>query len=90
MAQGPDVPLRVAPFLAEHAHVWDRLVQRHGLRPIAIDALVGESHHYIDALLRANVEQLTPPILVSTEPRRVCRRLFGLSHAAIAAPLIMA
>ena len=24
------------------------------------------------------------------EPRRVCRRLFGLSHAAIAAPLIMA
>ena len=66
MTQGPDEPLRVAPFLAEHAHVWDRLVQRHGLRPIAIDALVGESHHYIDALLRANVEQLTPPILVST------------------------
>ena len=66
MTQGADEPLRVAPFLAEHAHVWDRLVQRHGLRPIAIDALVGESHHYIDALLRANVEQLTPPILVST------------------------
>jgi hypothetical protein len=28
--------------------------------------------------------------LGSFEPRRACRRLFGLSHAAIAAPLIIA
>ena len=66
MTQGPDEPLRVAPFLTEHAHVWDRLVQSHGLRPIGIDALVGESHHYIDALLRAGADEPTPPILVST------------------------
>jgi nucleoside-diphosphate-sugar epimerase len=66
MTQGPDAPSKVAPFLTEHAQVWDRIVQKHGLRPIAIETLVGESHHYIDALLRAGVDVLTPPILVST------------------------
>jgi DNA-binding transcriptional LysR family regulator len=30
------------------------------------------------------------PDRIAPEPRRVCRRLFGLSHAAIAAPLIIA
>jgi nucleoside-diphosphate-sugar epimerase len=66
MEQGPDETGRIAPYLLEHAEVWDRIVAREGLRPIPLERLLGESHHYIDALLRPGVEEITLPILVST------------------------
>jgi len=66
MEQGPDEPMRLAEFLPAHADVWDRVVARHGLRPIGLLPFLGESHHYIDALLRPGVDAIALPILVST------------------------
>ena len=66
MNQGPDETQPLAPFLAAHAAVWDQIVERHGLRPIPLPSLLGESHHYIDALLRPGVTEISLPILVST------------------------
>ncbi|MBL8772370.1 MAG: NAD-dependent epimerase/dehydratase family protein [Phenylobacterium sp.] len=66
MAQGPDEPLRLAEWLPAHAEIWDRIVAREGLRPIPLDRLLGESHHYVDALTRPGVTAVTLPILVST------------------------
>ena len=45
---GPDEPCRLATYLPEKAEVWDRIVARHGLRPIPMPDLLGESHHYAD------------------------------------------
>lgn len=66
MQAGPDEPARIAPLLAESADAWARVVAASGLRPIPLPALLGESHHYADALLRPGVEEIAPPILVST------------------------
>lgn len=66
MRPGPDEPTRIAPLLAECADDWTRIVEKHGLRPIALPALLGESHHYADMLLRPGVDAIALPILVST------------------------
>jgi hypothetical protein len=66
MEQGPDETLRIASYILEHADVWDRVVAREGLREIPLERLLGESHHYIEALLRPGVTEVSLPILVST------------------------
>jgi nucleoside-diphosphate-sugar epimerase len=66
LEQGADEPRRLAQWLPEHAEVWDRVVARHGLRPLGLLPFLGESHHYIDALTRPGVSELARPILVST------------------------
>jgi nucleoside-diphosphate-sugar epimerase len=66
MQAGPDEPTRIAPLLAESADAWARIVEKRGLRPIALPALLGESHHYADALMRPGVDAIALPILVST------------------------
>jgi nucleoside-diphosphate-sugar epimerase len=66
MEQGPDETLRIAPYLLEHADVWNRVVAREDLREIPLERLLGESHHYIEALLRPGVTEVSLPILVST------------------------
>ena len=66
MESGPDEPTRIAPILAESADAWARLAAKHGLRDIPLPALLGESHHYADALMRPGVDAIALPILVST------------------------
>lgn len=66
MPLGPPEPTRIAPLLAASGEAWAALAARHDLRPIPLPALLGESHHYADALLRPGVEAVTLPILVST------------------------
>ena len=43
-----DAPITLSTFLPGHARVWDEIVAKHGLRPINMETLVGESHHYAD------------------------------------------
>ena len=59
-------PVSLSQFLPEHADVWDRIVARHGLRPIPMAALVGESHHYADLLFSWGARQTPASTLVST------------------------
>ena len=67
MAQGPPEPIRLSEYLPAHADVWDRIVARESLLPIGLTALLGESHHYADALLRAGLANAPgPPTLLST------------------------
>lgn len=39
---------RLAKFLAGKTETWARIVERHGLRPIPLPDLMGQSHHYAD------------------------------------------
>jgi len=45
---GPDEPVRLAEFLPARAQTWERITARHGLRPVPMSDLLGESHHYAD------------------------------------------
>lgn len=63
---GPDEPTRLATFLPEKADVWDRVVAEHGLRPVPMADLVGESHHYADFCFAYGAEAPPPPAFVST------------------------
>ena len=63
---GPDEPLSLAEFLPARADVWDRIVQRHGLRPIPMAELLGESHHYADFCFAYGATEPLPPAFVST------------------------
>lgn len=62
----PDQPVSMAEYLPARAAAWDRIVQRHGLRPLPLAALLGESHHYADFGFGWGLEQLPPPAFVST------------------------
>jgi len=63
---GPDEPMRLVDYLVPRAQLWDRIVQREGLRPIGLLRLLGESHHYADILLRMDARSISRPNLLST------------------------
>jgi nucleoside-diphosphate-sugar epimerase len=63
---GPDLPVRIAQFLPDHAATWDTIVAKHDLRPIPMKDLVGESHHYADFCFAYGAEVAPPPAFVST------------------------
>ena len=45
---GPDSPTSVADYLADHGAVWDRIVERYGLRSRDLRALVGFGDQHAD------------------------------------------
>jgi nucleoside-diphosphate-sugar epimerase len=63
---GPDQPMCLADYLVPRAQLWDRIVERKGLRPIGLLRLLGESHHYADMLLRKDARSIARPNLLST------------------------
>ncbi len=63
---GPDEPLSMAEFLPAKADVWDRIVRENGLRPVSMDQLLGESHHYADFCFAHGVDDAGPRAFVST------------------------
>lgn len=62
----PHQPLSLATFLPEHAATWDRIVQKHDLRPTRLADLLGESHHYADFCFGFGLSEPPPPAFVST------------------------
>lgn len=63
---GPDRPGSMADFLDEHAATWDRIVARHGLEPLDLAGLVGESGHYADLCFNLGDLDEVFPRFVST------------------------
>lgn len=63
---GPDEPRSMAEFMPAQAAVWERVVQRHGLQPMPMQALLGESHHYADFCFGWRAREAPPPVIVST------------------------
>ena len=63
---GEDEPRQLAEFLPARAAVWDRIVERHGLRRLSMTDILGESHHYADFCFAYGAPQSPPPAFVST------------------------
>ena len=66
MEVGPDAPQSLADLLPRKAAVWDEIVRKHKLRPISIEALLGESHFVTDFLFGYGLEAPPPPAFIST------------------------
>lgn len=62
---GPDAPRSMAEYLPAQAPTWDRIIERHGLKPITMADLVGESHHYADFCFAYGATEPPPPAFVS-------------------------
>jgi nucleoside-diphosphate-sugar epimerase len=63
---GPDEPLSVADYLSSRSTLWDEIVRAHGLRPVSLERLLGESHHYADFQFAHGARRPPPPALMST------------------------
>ena len=63
---GPDRPVSLAQLLPAKSDVWDKIVANHGLRPVKMADLVGESHHYADFCFAYGATAAPPPAFVST------------------------
>ena len=61
---GPDDPKSMAQFLEDKHDVWDRIVQKKGLRPIPLRNILGESH---------DISTSAPPMGQPRCPRRRSR-----------------
>ena len=46
--------------------VWDEIVRLHGLRPVSMAQLLGESHYYADFCMAYGATEQPPPAFVST------------------------
>jgi nucleoside-diphosphate-sugar epimerase len=63
---GPDRPVKMAEYLPSRAALWDRIVERHGLRRLSMAQLLGESHHSADLRFGYGLTAPPPPVFVST------------------------
>jgi nucleoside-diphosphate-sugar epimerase len=45
---GPDTPMSLAGYLADHADLWDRIVAKYDLRPLTLHQLVGHGDQHAD------------------------------------------
>jgi nucleoside-diphosphate-sugar epimerase len=45
---GPDIPMSLAAYLADHSDLWDRIVAKYGLRPLGLRELVGHGDQHAD------------------------------------------
>lgn len=63
---GPDDPVRLGEFLPARSQVWESIVRKHGLRPLSMAELVGESHHYADYCFAYGAKKTPWPAFLST------------------------
>jgi nucleoside-diphosphate-sugar epimerase len=75
---GADEPRSVVEYLAGKDAAWERIVERHGLRPIALGDLVGESHHLADHVFGHGADE--PPHPRFTSRIKLQQAGFGGCH----------
>jgi nucleoside-diphosphate-sugar epimerase len=62
---GPDEPQSMAELLIDKGEVWDAVVAKHGLRPIPLSDILGESHYYADFCFAHGATEAPPPAFSS-------------------------
>jgi hypothetical protein len=55
----------MAQFLEGKEGVWERIVEKHGLRPIPLRDILGESHHYAGFCFAYGATEAPPPAFSS-------------------------
>ncbi len=62
---GADEPLLLSEYIPANSDTWARVVKRHDLQQVPLDALLGESHFYADMCFAAGMTEPPPPTFVS-------------------------
>ena len=62
---GSDDPKSMAQFLEDKHDVWDRIVQKKGLRPIPLRNILGKSHYYFDFCAAYGATEVPSPAFSS-------------------------
>lgn len=62
----PQEPRSMTTFLPDHAQVWERVVERHGLQAVPLPNLLGNSHEYADFCFGYGLTSPPAPAFVST------------------------
>ena len=63
---GEDESFSLASYLESRGELWDSIVQQHGLQPLSLQQVLGESHHYADLAFAFGLQEPPPPTFVST------------------------
>jgi nucleoside-diphosphate-sugar epimerase len=66
MEVGPDEPRSIAAYVSERSTLWDEIVRQHGLQPLHLDQILGESHYYADMTFSVGATEAPAPVFVST------------------------
>jgi nucleoside-diphosphate-sugar epimerase len=61
-----DTPRKLSEFLPEHRDVWANIVEKHALKPLTLEDLLGQSHFVADFSFSYGVKTPPPPVLMST------------------------
>jgi hypothetical protein len=64
MAQ--DTPRKLSEFLPEHRDDWPRIVEKHGLKQLTLEEILGQSHFVADFSFSYGAEEPPPPVLMSS------------------------
>src|ERR1700733_10766820 len=62
---GPDEPQSMAELLEGKGEVWQAIVAKHALRPVALSDILGESHYYADFCFAHGATEAPPPAFSS-------------------------
>jgi hypothetical protein len=62
---GPDEAFRISEYLLGREGLWEEIVNKHGLRKLALPELFGKSHLYADFQFAATAARPPPPALMS-------------------------
>ena len=65
VAPADDRPMALSAYLPGKSGVWDRIVEKHALRPLSLGELLGESHHIADFCFASGATEPPPPAFVS-------------------------
>lgn len=62
---GEDDPKSMAEYFQGKDELWERIVDKHRLRPIPLGDILGESHHYADFCFAHGATEAPPPAFSS-------------------------
>lgn len=89
LAVGGGAPESFASFFAQEVNqsAWAAIAKRHDLVEPALDAFLGQSHHYLDLLLSPRMAERTPVLLSTVKLRQAgfadCRDSARALHATL-------
>jgi nucleoside-diphosphate-sugar epimerase len=63
---GPDESISVVEYLSAREGLWDEIVKEHGLHPLTLGDILGQSEYYTDWVLAYNAKKIPRPSFVST------------------------
>ena len=70
MDVGPAEPLELTTAMPAHEATWARIVEKHGLRPLSLEQMIGSSWQFTDRLLGYGLSDPADSVLSTIKLRQ--------------------